>query len=271
MRGRAFYFDDGRGRMVICLPVEDVVLIGTTEVETRDPQDHSVVASEIDYLLAALNKLFDDIHVGAEHLVAVTSGIRPLQASGGSATQAARDHAMIQDRVGNTPLISLVGGKWTTFRAFAQLAADAVLDHLGKARTASTMDRPYPGAGTINLAQLAQRSGLAVERIEQLYARYGILADPIARFCGQGDDASIDDVPSYSQREIIWLTCHRMALTLEDMILRRTNLVMTGRLSKATLAHIAAIMADTLGHDDAWASAQSQSCCADPRILWNGR
>jgi len=271
MGGRAFYFDDGHGRMVICLPVQDVILIGTTEVETRDPQDHSVAATEIEYLLKSLNTLFDDIRVTAEHLVAVTSGIRPLQASGGSATQAARDHAMIQDRVGDTPLISLVGGKWTTFRAFTALAADAVFNHVGKTRSASTLDRPYPGAGTINVAQLTQRSGLSTARIEQLYARYGTLAEPIALFCAQGHDASVDDAPSYSQREIIWLTRYRMALSLEDMILRRTNIVMTGRLSKTTLDHISAIMADTLGHDGAWASAQSLSCAFDPRILWNGK
>lgn len=271
MAGRAFYFDDGRGRMVISLPVEDAILIGTTEVETRDPQDHSVMSDEIDYLLASLNKLFDDIRVTPAHMVAVTSGIRPLQASGGSATQAARDHAMVEDSVDDLPLISLVGGKWTTFRAFAELAADRALSHLGKTRTASTLDRLYPGAGAINVAQLAQRSGLCAARIEQLYARYGSLAEPIALFCAQGDDAAIDDTPDYSQREILWLTCNRMALSLEDMILRRTNIVMTGRLSKTALDHISSIMAGALGHDDAWAAAQSRSCAADPRILWNGR
>ncbi|MEC5318717.1 glycerol-3-phosphate dehydrogenase/oxidase [Brenneria populi subsp. brevivirga] len=271
MAGRAFYFDDGRGRMVISLPVEEVVLIGTTEVETRDPHDHGVADDEIAYLLSALNKLFDDIRVTSDHIVAVTSGIRPLQAGGGSATQAARDHALIEDSVDALPLISLVGGKWTTFRSFAELAADKALGHLGKTRAASTLDRPYPGAGAIDAAQLAQRSGLSAARIEQLYARYGTLAEPIALFCAQGDDAAINDAPDYSQREILWLTGNRMALSLEDMVLRRTNLVMTGRLSTAALDHIASVMADALGHDNAWAAAQSRSCAADPRILWNGR
>lgn len=271
MAGRAFYFDDGRGRMVICLPVEDVILIGTTEVETHDPQDHRVMADEIDYLLVSLDKLFDDIRVTQDHMVAVTSGIRPLQASGGSATQAARDHALVQDSVDDIPLFSLVGGKWTTFRAFAELAADKALSYLQKARTASTLDRAYPGAGSLNIAQLAQRSGLSVARIEQLYARYGTLAGPIALFCGQDNDVAINDAPGYSQREILWLARNRMALSLEDMILRRTNIVMTGRLSKTALDHISSIMAGALGHDAAWAAAQSQSCAADPRIIWNGR
>lgn len=271
MAGRAFYFDDGHGRMVISLPVEDVILIGTTEVETADPQDHSVVNDEIDYLLTSLNTLFDDIHVSRDHIVAVTSGIRPLQASGGSATQAARDHALIEHSIDNIPLLSLVGGKWTTFRAFSELAANNALTHLKKTRILSTLDRAYPGAGNLNIEELAQRSGLTTKRIEQLFARYGTLATPIALFCGQARDGEINDAPGYSQREIQWLVENRMALSLEDMILRRTNIVMTGRLSKASLDHISSIMATALGHDDAWAVTQSQSCAADPRILWNGR
>jgi len=271
MDGRAFYFDDGRGRMVICLPVEDVILIGTTEVETSDPHDHSVMAQEIDYLITSLNTLFEDIHITTEHMVAVTSGIRPLQASTGSATHAARDHALVEQKIDALPVISMVGGKWTTFRAFAQLASDVVLGHLGKARTASTLDRPYPGSGHVNVVELAQHCNFSVERIDKLYKRYGKLAEHVALFCAQNNDGPIDDAPSYSKREIIWLTQRRMPLTLEDLVLRRTNIVMTGRLSKTALDHIAYIMAETLGHDEAWAKAQSQSCSNDPRIIWNGK
>ncbi|PVV77838.1 hypothetical protein DD985_02830 [Pseudomonas sp. HMWF011] len=271
MDGRAFYFDDGRGRMVICLPVEDVILIGTTEVETPDPHDHSVMAQEIDYLIKSLNTLFEDIHITTEHMVAVTSGIRPLQASTGSATHAARDHALVEQIIDALPIISMVGGKWTTFRAFAELASDVVHAHLGKARMVSTLDRAYPGSGHVNVVELAQQCNFSVERIDKLYKRYGKLAEHVALFCAQDNDMPIDDAPSYSKREIIWLTQRRMALTLEDLVLRRTNIVMTGRLSKAALDHIAYVMADTLGHDETWAKAQSQSCSNDPRIIWNGK
>ncbi|MEJ4047055.1 glycerol-3-phosphate dehydrogenase/oxidase [Erwinia sp. SLM-02] len=271
MAGRSFYFDDGRGRMVVCMPVQDVTLIGTTEVETDDPQDRRVVDDEIHYLLSSLNHLFDDITLTREHIVAVTSGIRPLQAGNGSATQAARDHALFEDRAGSTPVISLVGGKWTTFRSFAEMAADSVLGLLGRQRTASTADRAYPGAGTLDVVQLAQDSGLSTQRVKELYTRYGTVARQVAAFCGQEEDTPVADAPGYSRREIIWLTRNRMTLNLEDMILRRTNIVMTGRLSTCTLDNIADIMADTLGYDDLWAQTQSQGCAADPRILWNGK
>lgn len=271
MAGRSFYFDDGQGRMVVTLPVGDVTLIGTTEVETTDPTDHAVSSDEVSYLLRSLNSLFDDIELLPEHIVAVTSGIRPLQASEGNATQAARDHAMKQNQIGEIPVLSLAGGKWTTFRAFSELAADHVLQHLQRPRQVSTLERPYPGAGELNLTALAESSGLSQPRIQKLYARYGRLAQEVAAFCGQQPDRVLAGVTGYSQREIIWLTQQRMALTLEDLVLRRTNIVMTGQLTKATLADIASVMAKVLGHDENWAEMQTSRCAADPRIIWNGR
>ncbi len=271
MAGRSFYFDDGQGRMVVTLPVGDVTLIGTTEVETTDPTDHAVSSDEVSYLLRSLNSLFDDIELLPEHIVAVTSGIRPLQASEGNATQAARDHAMKQNQIGEIPVLSLAGGKWTTFRAFSELAADHVLQHLQRPRQVSTLERPYPGAGELNLTALAESSGLSLPRIQKLYARYGRLAQEVAAFCGQQPDRVLAGVTGYSQREIIWLTQQRMALTLEDLVLRRTNIVMTGQLTKATLADIASVMAKVLGHDENWAEMQTSRCAADPRIIWNGR
>ncbi len=271
MAGRSFYFDDGHGRMVVSLPVEEVILIGTTEVETEDPGDRQVSSSEVDYLLNALNSLFDDIRVQPEHIVAVTSGIRPLQASEGSATQAARDHALQQNRAGEMPVLSLVGGKWTTFRAFAELAANTVLQQLKRPRQTTTLGLSYPGAGELNLTELADSCGLSLARVRQLYTRYGTLAKEVADFCGLQTDRPLTQAESYSQREIIWLTQRRMALSLEDMILRRTNIVMTGQLTKTTLADIARVMAQTLGYDETWAETQTTNCAADPRIIWNGR
>ena len=266
MAGRAFYFDDGRGRMVICLPVGRMVLMGTTEVETRDPADHAVAAQEIDYLLAALNGLFDDISVDRAHLAAVTSGIRPLQSSEGNATQAARDHALIAGEWQGLPLLSMVGGKWTTFRAFAEQAADQVLAALGRSRVASTAGRDYPGAAPVDLGALAQDSGLSDRRLRGLVARYGAVAAEVARHCAALPDAPLVSAPDWSRREIDWLIRRRMALTLEDLILRRTGLVMAGQVSPAVIDEIAGIMAEVLDRDEAWRTAQVHAALGDPRI-----
>lgn len=270
MARRAFYFDDGQGRMVICLPVQDVILIGTTEVETSDPADHSVSQKEIAYLLNALNSLFDDLHVTEDHIQSVTSGIRPLQAGSGNATQAARDHALIQTEARGLPVWSLVGGKWTTFRSFAEMAADAILARLGKTRSTSTADRPYPGAANVDATSLAGKTGLPVQRVTELLRRYGAITSEVAAFCASQPDSPLENAPGYSRREVEWLTRHRMPLTLEDMVLRRMNIVMTGRLTRAALKEIATIMAAILGHDADWVDAQMEKCTSDSRILWRG-
>ncbi len=268
MNGRAFYFDDGQGRMVICLPVGEIILIGTTEIEVRDPTDHSVAGAEIDYLLTALNSLFSDIHVDRSHIAAVTSGIRPLQASDGNATQAARGHALRRSDRGGIAVLSLVGGKWTTFRAFAEQTTDAILAHLGKVRGQSTAGRPYPGANPPEAAVLARETGLSLSRAEELTARYGAVGAVIGAYCAAADDAPLQHAPGYSRREIVWLVDRRLASTLEDLVLRRTGVVMTGRMNRAALQEIAGIMAQTLGCGPEWIATHVESCAADPRILW---
>lgn len=122
MAGRAFYFDDGTGRMIITLPVGENILVGTTEVETKDAEDRAISEIEIAYLLRAIDGLFTDISVDRSHIVSMTTGIRPLRDGGGSATSAARDHALEEDRFPGcaAPVLSLVGGKWTTFRPLAK-------------------------------------------------------------------------------------------------------------------------------------------------------
>lgn len=268
MAGRAFYFDDGRGRMVIALPVSGTILMGTTEVDTIDPDDRDVADREVDYLLAALKRLFSDITVGREHVAAVTSGIRPLQAGdGGSATQAARDHALVEHSAAGRPVISLVGGKWTTFRGFAEQAADCVLKHLGRARTAQTARRAYPGAAPVDAAALAGETGLPPARVAGLVERYGALARPVAAFCAAAPDRMLAGRNDYSRREIFWLVRARMAQRLDDLVLRRTRLVVTGTLRRETVDDMGHCLAAALGRDAAWAEAEIARAVADPRIL----
>ena len=254
MAGRAFYFDDGTGRMVICLPLADTVLMGTTEVETPDPDDGAVARDEVTYLLGALARLFDDITVTRENVVAVTTGIRPLQQGAGSANRAARDHCLVEDRLANgAPVLSLVGGKWTTFRSFAELATDRILALLARDRRVSTRDRAYPGVG--------------MTATDPLTRRYGALGATVAEFCAQAPDRPLVAAPAYTQREIIWLIRARAACTLEDLVLRRTQLALAAELSVETVADLAGILAAEIDKGPDWVAAQVAKAKADPRIL----
>lgn len=254
MAGRAFYFEDGRGRMVICLPLAETILMGTTEIETTSPDDGAVAETEIAYLLAAISGLFEDISLTKANLVSVTTGIRPLQNSGGSANRAARDHALAEDRLSNgVPVLSLVGGKWTTFRSFAELASDRVLGLLGRKRQLSTRDRAYPGAGALGQDMLTQR--------------YGSFATAIAAFCAEAKDRPLAGTQKYSQREILWLIRNRAARRLDDLVLRRTQLALGASLREATLQDLAEILATELGKDPEWQAAELARAKADPRIF----
>jgi glycerol-3-phosphate dehydrogenase len=265
MAGRAFYFDDGTGRMIITLPVGDNVLVGTTEVETKNANDRSISKPEIAYLLRAIDGLFTDISVDSAHIVSMTSGIRPLRDGGGSATRAARDHALEEDRFPGfaAPVLSLVGGKWTTFRAFGEETADRVLKRLGRARSVSTGQRSYPGA-----APFARDAIIAPQDIAaRLVARYGALAQEIAPLCTGPGSTPLAGAPTYCRGEMIWAIRARAACTIEDLVLRRSQLSLGHGLQRETLADLADLLAQEAGRDPGALSAEITAVLNDPRLM----
>lgn len=262
MGGRAFYFDDGTGRMIIALPVAGNILIGTTEVETDDPEDRRITDPEIGYLLGAINRLFGDLEVTRADIVAMTAGIRPLRRGddGASATAAARDHALEQDRLPTgVPVLSMVGGKWTTFRAFSEDAADRCLELLTRPRRQTTVARALPGAQPVG-PDAADTGG-------DLPARYGSLAGEVAQFCRAWEaDRPLRGNPAYSTGEIAWLALRRAACTVEDIVMRRTQLYYGRGLSRETAEDVAEELA-RCGRADAHALAREiDRLFHDPRI-----
>ena len=179
----------------------------------------------------------------------MTTGIRPLQSGGsGSANKAARDHAIIETVMPGSsglPVLSLVGGKWTTFRAFAELAADHVFRQLGASRKVSTMHRDYPGAPgkdtRLDMGRRATPRTLCALWTDRPRGR---------GFLHRRRRCAARALPDFSRREIEWLVLRRSACTLDDLVVRRTDMVLTGRLDPGTLAELAAIQAAVLGHDE---------------------
>lgn len=270
MNNKAFYFDDGVGRMVIALPIGDNILLGTTEVETRNPDDGAISGQEIDYLINAINGLFSDITVDRQHIISMTTGIRPLRNVGcSSTTSAARDHALEENRIpgANMPLLSLVGGKWTTFRAFSEQAADRAFALLGRSRRISTTDRNYPGAGQCTANEIAAIGQLPLARAETLLRRYGVLAREVARSCANKGDRPLIGAPTYSRAEIEWLIHARAACTIEDIILRRTRLASAHEIQHETLAEVGEILIASIKRDQNDISAEIHKALADPRIM----
>ena len=262
--GHELFFETPDGRIVLFFPLEDRVLVGTTDIPARDPDAARVSEEEIDYLLASLRMVFPDIEVGREHIVFQFCGVRPLPDSETATTgQISRDHSIRAVEAGNGldfPALALIGGKWTTFRAFAEQAADEALRRLGKARRVSTRElaigggRDWPAddaARSTWLARLSEETGLPEARLAQLLGRYGTLAAGVAFCCAEGADEMLLELPGYSRREVAWIARQEAVVHLDDFLLRRSLLAMCGRVTAAGLAEAAQVLGAALGWDEA--------------------
>jgi glycerol-3-phosphate dehydrogenase len=194
-------------------------------------------------------------------MVYAYSGIRPLAASDVSLPGlVSRDHSsptIEPEGERPFPIVSLVGGKWTTFRGFAEEVANTLLLRLGRARRTSTAELPigggrgYPVEGpgrNVWIAETSAATGVAHERLTILLDRYGTTALSIARhiaaFIGE---RPLAHAPDYSRAEIDYLVRFEAVERLSDIVLRRTTLAMAGALNHADLEEISSLAGDALG------------------------
>ena len=126
------------------------MLVGTSDIEIENPDEANCTEEEVDYFLEMIAACFPAIKVTRENIVYRFSGVRPLAFSNAKTTgQITRDHeiqAVSGDWTGlSFPVYSLVGGKWTSFRAFSEQVTDKTLGFLGKARQKDTRSLPIGG------------------------------------------------------------------------------------------------------------------------------
>jgi glycerol-3-phosphate dehydrogenase len=265
--GKMIYFGASDGRVGLLYPFLGRVLIGSTDIPIDDPDLAICETSERDYMLATVREVFPDIKVGPDQVVYTYCGVRPLpRADGKDPGAVSRDHSITTDRLPGTevPVYSLIGGKWTTFRGFAEEAADLVLKRLGRSRRESTALRPigggkdYPRTPVERAQTLAalQQSGLSSSRAETLLERYGSRAFAVAATCAQGPDAPLISAPDFTRLEIAFLVDDECVVRLADILFRRTTLALSGRLTAAIAEEIADIAGERLGWDDARRAAE---------------
>ncbi|MDR9773368.1 glycerol-3-phosphate dehydrogenase/oxidase [Rhizobium hidalgonense] len=233
------YYENEDGRICILFPYLGKVLVGSTDIRVDDPETVRCEADERDYILQSLAFVLPDIAVRPEQIVFQFSGVRPLPASADSFTgRIPRDHfcTVLELSKDGPPVLCMIGGKWTTFRSFGELAADMALERLGRRRHVATTDRPIGGgrAFPVNipvwLAQAATGKGLSGGRMAELFARYGTDAEGIADFIAEGSDAALPHA-GYSTRELQFLIRDEAVEHLDDLLLRRTTLAVSGELS----------------------------------------
>jgi glycerol-3-phosphate dehydrogenase len=230
------------GRVLFAIPWHGHTLVGTTDTPVRDvPAEPIATEAEIEFLLQTAGQYFARRPTRGD-ILTVFAGIRPLveDAPAESTAALSRDHTI---RVSSSGLVTIVGGKWTTYR---QMAEDCV-------------DR------AVELAQLQRQPcltrTLAIHGADAHAERLGDLAD-------YGADAPslramIDAEPALGERlhpglpiiaaQIVWAARHEMARTVEDVLARRTRaLFLDTRAALAMAPPAARLLAAELGRDEAW-------------------
>ncbi|MDX8464645.1 glycerol-3-phosphate dehydrogenase/oxidase [Mesorhizobium sp. VK23B] len=258
--GRMIYFEADDGRICLVFDYLARALVGSTDIRASDPETVRCENEEVDYLLQSLQALLPGLSFDRSQIVYAYSGIRPLPNSEGVAPGLiSRDHsAPVAEPADNRvwPIVSLVGGKWTTFRGFAEEVADMLLKRLGASRRASTRDLAIGGGHGFPtdaasrkrwLDETVRRTGAMRERAELLLDRYGTTAEAILACEGAGPPTWIPDAPGYTTSEVEWLTRTEQVVHLGDVVMRRTTLAITGSLSRNGLEAVADVVAGVLG------------------------
>ncbi len=254
-----FFFENHDGRIVMMCALEDKVIVGSTDIHIKDPDLARCTPEEVDYLLSMVNVIFPDIFVDRAQIVFKFSGVRPLSPSQASRTgQISRDHSVKLLEPGDGlqfTIYSLVGGKWTTFNAFAEEVTDSLLSCLGKKRITNTNDLPIGGGLNFPqtdseqrqwLSAMQTRTGIPFNRMKELLERYGTRAETIATFITEDEDKPLEYKPDLSRREVAFLSLNEKVAHLDDVLLRRTLLGMLGELSSNLIDEIATIVGEEL-------------------------
>jgi glycerol-3-phosphate dehydrogenase len=251
------YFVNRDGRICIFYAVHDKILAGATDIPAEDP---AAVCddSEVDYILEAMRLAFPSFRVDRSHVVFRFCGVRPLPRSDAlTPGQISRDHSYPVLPPGDGidfPIYSLVGGKWTTFRALAERVADEILPILGRPRVRSSANLPIGGGK--GYPRMPEGTGLPQDRLATLLERYGTGADRVAAYLQAGPDAPLACLPAYSRREIAFMALRERVVHLDDLILRRTMMALLGQVNGPLLEELAAIVSPVLGWSPGDAAAE---------------
>jgi len=256
-RDEMIYFVNRDGRICIFYAVHGKIIAGATDIPAEDPEAVCDEA-EVDYILEAMRLAFPSIRVDRSHVVFRFSGVRPLPRSDAlTPGQISRDHSFPVLAPGkgiDFPIYSLVGGKWTTFRALAEQVCSEILGVLGRPRVRSSADLPIGGGKSY--PRMPEDTGLPQQRLATLLDRYGTGADRVTAYLQAGPDAPLAWHAGYSRREIEFMALDERVVHLDDLVLRRTLMGLLGEVSRPLLEELATIVSPVLQWSQQGAAAE---------------
>lgn len=261
-----FFFEYVDGRIVLIYPYLDKVMIGTTDIRIDDPDQIEVTDEEVEYILGMVPHVFPGMNVTKEQIVFQFTGVRPLPPAEGSTGQVSRDHAIQEIPAGEQapwPILSLVGGKWTSYRAFSEQTTDRTLQLLGMQRSRGTASLPIGGGENYPkdpagrqawIERLASETGHSTDQIQTWFERYGTRTGDLARTIPSGDQ-TLEHLGDYTRGEIQYLAEQEMITRLDDFPLRRSLVAWLGRATRPMIEELANVIGETLD----WSQDKKQS------------
>ncbi len=239
------------GRVLFAIPWHDRLVVGTTDFSVPKPEEEPRIQKhEVDFMLSEAGKYLAR-DPAASDVLACYSGLRPLVKAGGGKNTAAisRDHTVL---ISPNGLITITGGKWTTYRRMGQDGIDRAAKVAGlepkPSRTESLSLHGNPGPQQTS-ASGDHLSGYGTDRSE---------VEKLAR--DQNGAAKIHPRLPYLMAEISYAVAFEMARTVEDVLSRRTRaLLLDAQAAQESAPKVARILASRLGRDDAWAETQVRS------------
>lgn len=272
------------GRVMFVLPWGDWSYIGTTDTdETRGPDAVSTTEDDVTYLLRSANAAFPHAHLVNEDVVATWSAVRPLVQDTHALSTAAvsREHAILQ---GTGGMLSIVGGKLTTYRRMAAQMVDRVVKELRQHRGMPTPPRartdlePLPGGEAADLGPLRAAAidlGLTPAAADHIVARYGTEAQAIINIVAKDRRFLAPLHPAHPaiSAQVVHAARREMARTVADVLIRRIHLryETTDRGIEAA-ALTARLMGEELGwgageiarQAEAYVTASTEAVSAEP-------
>jgi glycerol-3-phosphate dehydrogenase len=237
--------------MFFIIPLGAYSLIGTTDTNYSGDLDNvHAEKDDVDYLLTESRRILPGMNLAKESILYTYAGIRPLAFSGASESKISRNHRVIKEgRTGR--IITIAGGKLTTYRNMAKDTVDAVCKVLGLRAACVTDLQPLPGGLPAlyeeylkdAVPEFASQYGVSSETIRHLISFYGSRAEEVLKLAKEDtalrQQISPDSLDIYAQ--IVLSAREEGAKTISDIVLRRMHLGITAGRGRAQAEKIAAI------------------------------
>ena len=261
---QALFVTSRDGRMFFIIPLDHWSLIGTTDTKYHEDLDAVHANQEdVDYLITESRRVLPGLNITREAILYTYAGIRPLAFAGASESRISRKHRVIREgRTGR--IITIAGGKLTTYRNMARDTVDAACKILGARAACITDEKPFPGGLPMAyedylkeaVPDMARRHSVGEDTVRHLVRFYGSRAgrvlDLVGSQRGLGQAISPESMDIYAQ--VVYSVREEGAKTLSDILLRRMHIGMTG--SRGALQ--AEQIAEIAGRELRWSAEEKR-------------